>query len=263
MKILFVHELPIEMFVYWQDGLAAALAEISNEHEVIPISATDTQVPMADFVIAWGGATSRPVHLALQCPFKKALLYGGGILNHENTKKFDVVFVENTYNFEELEHPNKHIAFGTNTDLFVPMSQPKVWDYVYPTAFSKYKNHKKFIELSKGKKALWVGQIQPNEIDIYNEVFEAGVQTMSWVPYSVLPYIINASKEVLLTPVKFGGCERAVLEAAACNVPVRIETDCPKVNSFANIKNRADVLNGFTHYDYARQIMEGLISCLA
>jgi len=236
MKIAFIHELPIEMLIHWDDGLAAALNLLGQEHTII-FRHVDSSLPPVDMVLAWGGATSRPAEAALGASPKKGLLYGGGVLEHANISKFDVLFVENEYNFNQVNHPNKKVAFGTNTDLFIPITQQKVWDMIYPAAFAKYKNHKKFIEIAEGKRALCVGHIQVSERDIVKEVQMAGIQILPWVPYSVMPFLYNSSREVVLTPDPFGGCERAVLEAASCNIPVRLETECPKVLCFKDVKN--------------------------
>jgi hypothetical protein len=262
-RIAFIHELPIEMFVYWQDGLAAALGKLMSKYEIFTFSASEVDfrgLEDFDVILAWGGVTSKPAKLALESISpKKILLYGGGLLNSNDSERFDAIFVEGEYDFEQLNHKNKHIAFGTNTALFKPIDQPKIFDMIYPTAFAEWKDHKKFIRLSKGKKALCVGQIQENERYILEEVQKAGIATLPWVPYSVMPYLYAQSKETVLTPKPLGGCERAILESASCNVPIRLETENPKCLQFARIKNREDVIaNKLTEEDYAESLDRGI-----
>ena len=67
--------------------------------------------------------------------------------------------------------------------------------------------------------------------------------------------IYNLSKNVYIPANIIGGGERAVLEARACNIPVEVEDDNPKLKELLY----SPILD---HHYYARQIEKGIHAVL-
>lgn len=273
-KLLVVYEMPIQHEMFWDDGLAAALRVLGKDWEVLYLNSAregwekrwwDLQ-NKADFVLGWGGPSSKHFNklYARAVAGRAGWCFGGGDLNEEMLDKFPVVFVEVK---EYLIKPNFKLAFGTNTDLFRNLNTPKIIDALYPAAFANWKEQIKFAEICRieNLKGLCVGYIQQNNPDesfkIIDEVTKLGTSVMDWVHPSTLTWIYNMSKEVIVTANASGGSERAVLEAKACEVPVRLATSSPKLLELGKLSSQ-EVQENFNHHTYAKQLKEGIEACM-
>jgi hypothetical protein len=105
--------------------------------------------------------------------------------------------------------------------------------------------------------------MQPNGVEryIYENLLINGVAIMPWVPYNVMPFLINMSKKVLITANEVGGCQRLVLEAKACDVPVEVDSDSPKLTELKDL-TREEVLKDWNEEVYADKLYEGITKCL-
>lgn len=269
-KLAFICELPKEHFPFWDDGLAAALQYLVDKYrwqvDIYNLPSINNPIlsPNYDFVLFWG-ALNRLQHE--QKLFKnQGLCFAGGPTFHPNIKNFDIIFAESRVDFKELNKwgINTLQAFGTNTQLFRPIQgQPKVWDYIYPAAFAKWKHHEIFIKEIRDKKALAVGYMQPDdwEKECYEVCLKDGVTVLPWVPYNVMPWLYNASKVCLITADEYGGCQRSVLEAKACGIDVVIVSDSPKLLELNDLE-REDVLRDWDEKSYGEKLRKGILSVL-
>lgn len=287
MKIAFICDLPSEHFPFWNDGLKAALDVLRDTYHwdidvyngnrghgslsaIGEIAHTFNLVAKYDIGLFWGGLTN-PICNTRIFP-KQALLFGGGPTHHENVYNFDHVFAESEVDYFDFKRfgISTSQAFGTNTKLFRPMpEQPKIYLYVYPAAFAKWKHHEKFgaYVLSHGENvnfeytdpSLAFGYMQPNgwEKECYEVCQKHGIAVMPQVPYDVMPYIINAAQNVYVGADIMGGCQRTILEAKACNVNVVVDSDSPKLLELADLTHE-DVLRDWSEESYAKKLNEKL-----
>ena len=195
-----------------------------------------------DVVLFWSDFT-RPAIPYLTQRFPCGVLFAGGEPILENTHKFKVIFTESAVYTERLKVAglNAVQAFGTNTELFKPKSQPKLFDVFFPACFAAWKRHDLFAESVKGMRALACGWFQEHEPWCYEACQKAGVLTIPHVPSHLLPDLYNASKCVLITSDSTGGSQRSVLEAMACNVPCIVMSDSDKTSEYIRAAG-ADVL---------------------
>lgn len=271
LRVAVITELPKEHFPFWDDGLKAALRKLNELYQwdisVYNIPSLDRpNIPDdLDFYLFWG-ALARPQHERRK--FKKqGLLFGGGPTYHPNLQNFDIVFAESKIDLEDFQkHGVKSMqAFGTNTSLFKPMPEMvKVFDYLYPAAFARWKRHDKFVQQTTWANhpkriALAVGYMQPSgwEKECYEECLKNGVAVMPWISNEALSYLYNMSQAVLITADPDGGCQRAILEAKACNVPVIIESESAKLKELADLTHE-QVINAWSETSYAKEIHEGV-----
>lgn len=267
MKLLFVYQMPPEHEIYWRDGLWAATKVLEQDWEITRLNVWDNPDweeefyrSDADFFLGWGSVVS-PHFMAFVVKGDEAgWCIGGGNPYSKDYEKFKVVFVENK---SYLVQPNFRLAFGTNTELFRPLPQPKILDALYPAAFAAWKHQEIFAQICKdeGLKGLAVGYIQLNNLDESLFLLEActtrGVGVMDWVPNNSIVYLYNMSKEVIITADTSGGCERAILEAKACNVPVRLVSDSEKLHEWNKLTHE-EVVKDWNHVEYARMLREGI-----
>lgn len=268
-KVAFVCELPAEHFLHWQDGLKAALEHLGQKYawEIDIFNIPSMKTPSIDveqynFGLFWG-AFSRKQH-ERRFFKKQGLCFGGGPTYHPNINNFDIVFAESKVDYDEFKRMGVRTvqAFGTNTKLFRPMpEQPKVFDYIYPAAFALWKRHDRFVEEVKkrGGNALAVGYMQPGgwERETYEICQKNGILVLPWIPYSAMPYLMNMTRNVIITADATGGCQRTVLEAKACDVPVIIESDSAKLQELKGL-SRKEVLKDWSEVSYAEKLREGI-----
>jgi len=306
-----------DMLNNWQDGLRGALTLLADKWSVrvfAPYGEAQatvnglgiTMTPGAesclqackdwkpDVVLCWG-SIDRPLHARVrELGVPTALCFAGGSPSHANRENFDLIFVETDYHLPFFEGCNVRKAFGINTDLFRPTEwQRPHFLGVLPAAFAAYKRYDLFAR-AMGKDGLAVGQVQTQpdgsvfEAEVCHEVcLREGVTVIPrLVPYYLMPYIFGMAKTAVLTSTTYGGCDRTVLEALACEKPVVACKDNQKLKILLNgllpmaepdpkelrrvaeeVAVTADrkglrqyVVDNFSHYIYARQLREGIES---
>lgn len=284
MKVLFICDLPKEHFPFWNDGLKAALDVLRNKYQwEIDILNTskpeDINTEGYDVGLFWG-ALAKDIH-KFKYFDKQVLCFAGGPTFTPNIHNFDLIFAESRVDLLDFKRFGKNTiqAFGTNTSLFKPMLQPKIFSYIYPAAFARWKHHEKFAEfiskelgvLSEQTEdlegydlmipALAVGYMQPDEWEkeCYEVCQQNGIMVMPWVPYEAMPYLINSSEKLYVGASEVGGCQRAILEAVACGVPVVVDSDSNKLQELSKL-TREDVLKDWSEFSYAKKLKEGLES---
>jgi hypothetical protein len=211
---------------------------------------------------------------------KQVLCFGGGPTYTPNIHNFDLIFGESAIDIKDFKRFGKKTlqAFGTNTKLFRPMpEQPKVFAYIYPAAFAKWKHHEKFAGFIKNREekiketmiigededlklpCLAVGYMQPDgwEKECYEICQKYGISVIPQVTYDVMPYLINAAETVYVGADINGGCQRTILEAKACGIPVEIDSDSPKLLELKSL-TREDILRNWSEESYAERLKIGI-----
>lgn len=72
-----------------------------------------------------------------------------------------------------------------------------------------------------------------------------------------MPYLINASETVYVAADVNGGCQRTVLEAKACGIPVEVDSDSPKLLELKDL-TREEVLEKWSEEAYAERLKIGI-----
>jgi glycosyltransferase involved in cell wall biosynthesis len=253
-KIAFVHDWRVawNQEFDWQDGLSAALAELRKRgHEVqlfvcgdqigtIPNPLHDITVTVdvagsvaefnPDVILCWADMTRPNAKPLKELGKPMALCFAGGEPDTYNTYLFDYVFVESLIykqKFDDLGVQSS-IAFGTNTDLFKPVDQARVFDTIFPATFAAWKRHSLYAQAVQGMKSLAVGYMyDDHEQECWQECLRMGVTVLPHASAQVLHRLYAASKVCVITSMSSGGSQRTVLEAMAMNLPL-VVTDSDK-----------------------------------
>lgn len=235
MKICFLVVLP-RGFWQWADGLYAAMKILEAKYQVTyHLDGKCNCEEKPDIIMAWGGTESEPYKNALLIDTKRILLFAGGNRTSSLFEPFHVTCFENEIhtNIARNQGVRCMTAFGTNTQIFKPMFQPKMFDVVYPGAFGLWKRKDLFAKSVKGLRAFTFGNIQYHEPDCWNVCIQNDIAVSCDLPQEVVPYILGMSKTVLVLPVPFIGGQRTVIEAMAMKLPVIVPDDAPLVCEFA------------------------------
>lgn len=238
----------------WKDGLAAAMKELGERHDVVMY--TDCQYPIQhdwftffpidlvkdgnhDVLLHWADMT-RPHavdHAMLGVPM--ALLFAGGELFGENIDLFDHIFVESQVYLDRLLDKGKSasIAFGANTNLFKPVEQPKLFDTIFPATFAAWKRHELYARATKGLRSIACGYMyDTHEQECWEVCLDNGVAVLPHVSADALHRLYAASKVCVIPSQSDGGSQRTVLEAMAMGLPV-IVTDSDKYSYGKDVRN--------------------------
>lgn len=264
-KLLFLYE--HHKPEWWLDGLSAALGELEKDFDVTRLNLVDRTQPLNvseyTFVLGWGGFHSY-VDKVMQnlkgIGPKLGLCVAGNAFPPDGALNYDVLFYETKWYRDQINfHPNIVQAFGVNTDIFCPIDYPTpvVWDYIGVGALATWKRWDKFNSLDGQR--LVVGQYQRNNEEesskIAIDLIKNGVMVSDVVsPYDLAALYLWSSTAYIPADI-LGGGERAVLEARACGLKVKIEEDNPKL---------LEVLEGplLNHKDYATSLKKGIFEIL-
>lgn len=212
--------------ITWDDGLMKALEILPYEVKVYDYHSLD-EIANGDVIIWWSDLTHRQHEVLNKIDKPKILCLAGGPHISDRAKKWDYIFTETEHDYsfiKSLDIPTQ-IAFGTNTQLFYPENQPKIWDAIFPASYAKWKRQDLFSTAVK-EKGITCGHIQPkSDRDCYKVCIENGTLALPEVKREVLRGLYNASWSTLITSDKRGGSDRTVLESMACNVPVIVMSD--------------------------------------
>ena len=220
----------------------------------------------------------------------KAICFSGGP-RRDFEKDVDLIFVESKSYLEDFKSRglNAVQAFGTNTELFKPYTQPKVFDAIFPATFAGWKRHNLFAE-AMGPRGLACGWWQPHEPETVDVCFKNGTAVLHHQNAESICLLLNMSKTCVVTSANNGGSQRTVLEAMACNIPVIATIDSDKTTEYIKacgvgnivdpnpssireavdgwvknpheINTRQWILDNYSEYIYAKKIKEGIESIL-
>jgi len=115
-------------------------------------------------------------------------------------------------------------AFGTNTELFKPYPEPKMFDAFFPATGAAWKRHELFAE-AMGPRGLVCGWWQPHEPQCLEVCQKNGCAVLHHQMAESVAFLYSMARTVLITSSDVGGSQRSVLEAMSCNVPVIVMDD--------------------------------------
>lgn len=156
---------------------------------------------------------------------------GGTFLDYKNVPS--IIFVESRSYLKWFREMgiNAVQAFGTNTEIFKPYKQPKVFKAFFPATFAAWKRHELFAE-AMGKDGLVCGWWQPHEPQCVQVCFDKGVGVLHHQMPESIVHLYNMSHTVVITSRDDGGSQRAVLEAMACGIPPIVMDDSDKCREY-------------------------------
>jgi glycosyltransferase involved in cell wall biosynthesis len=184
---------------------------------------------------------------------------GGMVFSSEPIHSWDVVFAETEWHRASLAtvrgHNRVRRAFGVNTDIYKPIfGAQKLFDWITVGAWALWKRQHLFADRPGFKLAVGGNYAARNTGEaaaIIDAYLRNNVIVAAYVPPPELARLYNASHACYIPAETLGGGERAVLEARACGIPVRVENDNPKL---------AELANGLvhSHHDYAAALRAGI-----
>jgi len=252
----------------WRDGVRGAMDVIGENHKVgWYLDKTMPDPNSVDVLLFWSSSEEDYFDLLERYPNeKKALLLTTNPRNLNNLRKLDVIFCESQVVYDEVRMHGLHAvkAFGTDIDFFKPGKVKKDVEYFYPATFSPWKRQGEIAYL--GKDLLCVGTIQPDGKEEYEVCKKAGVQIKEgYFPVKKIRDYYQRTKNIIIPAVH--GSERTVLEAMSCNIlPTVIhKRENAKAQTYLDeYKNsrcktpREFVIKNYSHYIYAKKILEGI-----
>jgi glycosyltransferase involved in cell wall biosynthesis len=276
MRIAFVWdwEPNFEQTIQLNDGLQAALRVLETRGHTVN-RYTDTRAAVGDYhpiddiirykekfdvILHWADFTrphAKP-HQELGIPM--AICFAGGEAVNYNTPYFDHIFVESEVYKAKLEsagYENVSIAFGTNTELFKPIEQPKLLDTIFPGTFAEWKRHQLYAQAVQGLRSLAVGYIYTDhETECWEDCLKHGVAILPHVSAETLHRLYASSRVCVIPSRSSGGSQRTVLEAMAMNLPL-VVTDSDK---FDYVWDSDEVLQVPPHPDAIREAVDFYIN---
>lgn len=233
---------------------------------------------------------SRPYLKELEGKKPIALCFSGGAFTDFKNVP-DIIFVESRSWLKWMKDMglNAVQAFGTNTEIFKPVKQPKVFKAFFPATFATWKRHELFAK-AMGKDGLVCGWWQEHEPRCVEVCFENNVAVLHHQMPESIVHLYNMSHAVVITSRDDGGSQRAVLEAMACGIPPIVMVDSDKCREYveearfgavvspteegirkavedmtllADPKKGIDyIASKYTERHYADKIKEGILSIL-
>lgn len=222
----------------------------------------------------------------LQGKFPIAMCYTGGRYT-DYASVPDIVFTESKSYIPWMKQvcDGKIVqAFGTNTELFRPLDQPKIFDGFFPATGAAWKRHHLFAE-ALGSRGLVCGFWQPHEPQCLEVCVKNRVAVLHHQMAESVSYLYSMAKTVVITSADTGGSQRTVLEAMSCNVPVIVMSDStmtteyveesegaivePDVNKIREaveewkdrkVSTREWILDNYSEFVYADKIKQGIES---
>jgi len=242
----------------WHDGFTKAISILSKKYNVKMINMYDnTKIDFSnyDYVFfkeSFDGSIYNKYKSSLPVNIKLGLFISASycIPNDNQIKMYDVLFYETYwyYNYAKLNrHNHAYHAFGVDTTVMKPINTEKQYDVIFVGDVCNYKRPLKILDLDGSKICLGF----KSNINLVNILEKNDVEVKEFIEYEKLVDYYNQSKLCYIPCELHGGGERAVLEARACGIPVKIEADNPKLKELC-------VSEIYSSEYYANQIEYGL-----
>jgi hypothetical protein len=222
-------------YSYWHDGFTKAINILKTKYDIEIINfydKTNINYNLYDLVLIKEGFDGDIYHNYLNfiknnkknCKIGLLISSSNIIPTDDLLKNLDILFYETYwyYNYANLKRHKLAIhAFGVDTEIMKNKNLVKKYDVIFIGTCFPYKRPEKILDLPGLK--LVIGQIPDKELE--NKFKQNKVHVINFVSYENLSNYLNMSKLCYIPCQTHGGGERAVLEARACGINVRIEDD--------------------------------------
>jgi glycosyltransferase involved in cell wall biosynthesis len=244
-------------YTYWKDGFTGALQILSTKMRIDFINAAQSEdwkvLKKYDAILVksnWDWIVDQRIQRWQHFIRSPLFLVLSGSLppySNKSVQTYQHIFYETSWYEKWAAHfPSTSRAFGVHTDIYRPGTRALRWDVLGIGALQPYKRWERLAN-QPGRK-LVVGEVNtPRGKDIKTQLERAGVEVMGYQTPEDLRKIILSSAQVYIPAELQGGGERAVMEARACGVPVKVEADNPKLLALS----QEPVLS---HSDYAKAL---------
>lgn len=250
----------------WHDGFTAALDILKSKYNITLINLSEKE-PLAeeldgyDFLLVKSN-WNKIVDNYIRKEIKKINIPSGLMISgtgHPPSIRemmfYDVLWYETPiYKSRISKHPNIFHGFGIDTNVMYPEKCTKIYDWLTIGGLWQYKRLELFV-LNEGKKLIIGDKNTTSAKKVMETLNMKDVEIIDFVTYNELRGYINKSKNVHISANINGGGERAVLEARACGVPVKIEKDNPKLAELLDTEI-------WSHKYYADQLQMGIESLI-
>ncbi len=251
----------------WHDGFTAAIEQLAphiptafvNIQDIEELERVAASVRSTDFILAksnWGWIVDNYVRRAFRSrrPLLGIMISGSEPPPVRRKMAFyDILYYETPWYRQYLQQmpPSLH-AFGIDTRIMTPARPgfPKTIDVLSVGAFRDYK--RQYLLASLPGRKIVIGDSASSDPGVLAQLNAAGIETMNFMPYEILASYYQSAKLVYIPATVHGGGERAVLEAIACGIEVRVESDNPKLVALAEQRKV------WGHEYYARQLAVGI-----
>ncbi len=238
--IYYISNYNAEKYNQWEDGFTKSVELLEESYKIDKINLFDLK-PTADelncydLVIAkscWNWIVDRYLQQLRGLKVKRGIAVSCSIPPPiKNAFFYDVIWYETYWYKKEVSfHPNHHQAFGINSDVFKPKINNKDIDVLSIGTITSYKRFEKLNNI-EGEKKIIVGDTTALDYEEQKKLIDPNIEIFNYVSQQDLAEMINRSKLVYLPCELQGGGERALLEALACGVNVKVENDNPKLLS--------------------------------
>lgn len=264
MKFLILYRINKGHFKYknWTDGFTQTINLLKGIYDIDMINAKDNltiNFSIYDIVFfkeSFEGKIYKRYKSSLDKKNKVGLIISSSAIRptDKQLKIYDLLFYETFwyYNYARLNrHNNAYHAFGIDTNIMKNLNIEKEYDVIFVGAICDYKRPLKILNID-GKK-LCIGTKCDEKIE--NELKINNVEVLDFVSWEELAIYYNKSKLCYIPCNLHGGGERAVLEARACGVPVKIEDDNPKLKELCESEI-------YTIAYFSKQIEKGILKIM-
>lgn len=250
----------------WWDGFVAGINLLQGYFDITTYNIAKGELPGSylnsfDFILVksnWRWVVDTYIRrYKLINKIKKGIIISGSypLPTKKEMNFYDVLFFQTKWYSQFLQgHRFQVQAYGIDDSIMKPIEGvEKKYDWLSIGSLKEYKRFEKLI-CKDGSKII-VGDISDANYNLLELLKKNNIQIKDFISYKELAVLINQSRAVYIPSSIHGGGERAVWEAIACNVPVYIENDNPKL---------LDILNSplMNHMHYANQIMYGILKTL-
>jgi glycosyltransferase involved in cell wall biosynthesis len=263
-EICLLYYIPVEnkeKYTNWEDGFTKAMKLLENQYNITWINLYDRRPSVDelndyDFLIVkscWNWIVDKYVRGLNNLETRRGIVISCSIKpKKEWTWYYDVLWYETEWYKKEINFfKNKFLAFGINDDVFKPMSLEKKYDVLSIGALTSYKRFEKLNDL-EGNKKIIIGTINTNDFEVVKSKLDKSIEIIDYLSQAELAKYINESKLIYIPSELQGGGERAVLEAMACGVEVKVEEDNYKLKSLLE-KGKPMLIE-----DYYNGLLKGL-----
>lgn len=264
MNICILYYVPNTTIKYtkWCDGFTEAINILKNVYHIDMINDFDNHILNFDnydlvfFKESFTGRIYNKYKSKLRQNTKLGLFISSSniVPTHQQLNIYDILFYETFWycNYANLKrHPNIYHAFGVNKEIMKPIEEEIKYDVIFVGNICDYKRPLHILNLPGEKICLGF----KSDKKIVDKLSNNGVQVIEFIEYDKLSKYYNQSKLCYVPCTLHGGGERAVLEARACGIDVKIENDNPKLKELTESEIYSSVY-------YSKQIEKGIYGFL-
>jgi len=260
MKLLILYSIPKNHFKYekWTDGFTQTINILKTSYDIDLVNSKDNLTidfntyDIVFFKESFEGKIYKKYQQQLVLKNKIGLIISASniIPTDSQLKIYDLLFYETYWycTYAKLNrHKNAYHAFGVDTNIMKKINTNKEFDVIFVGAICEYKRPLHILNIPGTKVCIGTKSDKSIELNLRKN----DVHIKDFVSHEELAILYNKSNLCYIPCKTHGGGERAVLEARACGIPVKIEDDNFKLKELCEC-------NIYTVEYYASQLKLGI-----